>query len=50
VDRCGALVRRASNRKWFRNLVIASVLIEALEGLELRYPDPPPGLDSITIE
>ena len=39
-----------SNRKWFRNLAIASVLIEALESLGLAYPDPPPGLDSITIE
>lgn len=38
------------DRKWYRNLVISKVLIEALEGLDLRYPDPPPGLDAITID
>jgi PPK2 family polyphosphate:nucleotide phosphotransferase len=38
-----------ANRKWFRNQVIANVLIEALEGLDLRYPDPPPDLASVRI-
>ena len=38
-----------ANRKWFRNLLIAEVLIEALEGLDLRYPDPEPELESIRI-
>jgi PPK2 family polyphosphate:nucleotide phosphotransferase len=39
-----------ANRKWFRNHVIAEVLIEALEALDLRYPDPPPDLATIRIE
>jgi PPK2 family polyphosphate:nucleotide phosphotransferase len=38
-----------ANRKWFRNQVIAQVLIEALESLDLRYPDPPPDLDKVRI-
>jgi PPK2 family polyphosphate:nucleotide phosphotransferase len=27
-----------ANRKWYRNLVIGSVIIESLEALDLRYP------------
>lgn len=29
-----------ADRKWLRDLVVASVLVEALEGLDLRYPPP----------
>jgi PPK2 family polyphosphate:nucleotide phosphotransferase len=29
-----------ANRKWYRNLVVASVLAETLKGLELSYPKP----------
>lgn len=29
-----------SNSKWYRNLVVARVLVETLEGLEMRYPRP----------
>jgi len=39
-----------SNRKWYRNLVISQVIIETLEGLKMRYPDPEPGLDKIVID
>ena len=39
-----------SDRKWFRNLVISQVIVETLEGLDLRYPDPEPGLDQVVIE
>jgi PPK2 family polyphosphate:nucleotide phosphotransferase len=39
-----------SDKKWFRNLVISTVLVDTLESLDLRYPDPPPGLDQITID
>ena len=38
-----------ANRKWYRNLVIAEVLIETLESLDLRYPDPEPDLESVRI-
>jgi PPK2 family polyphosphate:nucleotide phosphotransferase len=30
-----------SDQKWFRNLVISKVLIETLEGLDMRYPEAP---------
>jgi PPK2 family polyphosphate:nucleotide phosphotransferase len=29
-----------SNHKWFRNLVVSSVLVEELKGMNLRYPTP----------
>ena len=28
-----------SDRKWYRNLVVASVLVDTLEGFEMSYPD-----------
>jgi PPK2 family polyphosphate:nucleotide phosphotransferase len=39
-----------ANHKWYRNLVVASVLIEALDGLDLRYPRPAPGLTDLEID
>jgi len=39
-----------ANRKWYRNLVVAGVIVDTLKGLKMRYPDPPEGLDSIVIE
>ena len=39
-----------SNRKWVRNVVISQVLVETLEKMKLRYPEPEAGLDRIRIE
>lgn len=42
LDRCGTTEAPwlvvPGNRKWYRNLVVAKALIEALERLPLRYP------------
>lgn len=38
-----------ANRKWYRNLVAASIVIEALERMDPQYPEPEEGLDSLTI-
>jgi len=38
-----------ANRKWYRNLVVSQVLIETLERLDLRYPDPVPDIESYVI-
>ena len=38
-----------ANKKWYRNLVISTVLIDALEGLNMRYPDPEDGLEDVVI-
>lgn len=39
-----------ANRKWYRDLVIGTVLVETLEKLEMRYPEPAEDLDKIVIE
>ena len=33
-----------SNHNWRRNLVVARAIVEAIQGLDLRYPEPPAGL------
>ncbi len=39
-----------ADRKWFRNYLVAQVVVKTLEGMRLRYPDPPPGLEHHHIE
>lgn len=39
-----------SNRNWYRNLVIASVIVEALERLDMHYPEPTEDLSAVIIE
>ena len=38
-----------ANKKWYRNLVVSQVLVQALEELDMHYPPPPPGIDEIQI-
>jgi PPK2 family polyphosphate:nucleotide phosphotransferase len=39
-----------ANRKWYRDLVVASVLVSALEAMELRYPPPKQDLTGVVVE
>ena len=39
-----------ANKKWYRNLVVATILVDALEKLDMRYPEPEEDLDGIVIE
>ncbi|MFQ5616273.1 MAG: polyphosphate kinase 2 family protein [Anaerolineales bacterium] len=39
-----------SNRKWYRNLVIASVIVDTLKGLNMAYPEAEEGLDDLVVE
>jgi PPK2 family polyphosphate:nucleotide phosphotransferase len=39
-----------ANSKLARNLMVSALLIETLEGLDMRYPDPAPGIAEITID
>jgi len=39
-----------ANRRWFRNLVVSHVLVDALEKLPLHYPVPMHQLDGIVVE
>jgi PPK2 family polyphosphate:nucleotide phosphotransferase len=38
-----------ADRKWYRNLVISSVLVETLEGFRMQYPDPEDDLGNVVI-
>ncbi len=38
-----------ANRKWYRNLVVASVIVETLRGLNMRYPEQVENLDHVVI-
>ncbi len=39
-----------ANRKWYRNLVISSIVISTLEGLKMKYPQPEENLDKVVID
>jgi PPK2 family polyphosphate:nucleotide phosphotransferase len=39
-----------ANRKWYRNLVISTVLIDTLESLGMKYPESVEGLEGIRVE
>jgi PPK2 family polyphosphate:nucleotide phosphotransferase len=39
-----------ANHKWYRNLVVAEVLVNALKGLKMSYPAPKDDLSNIVIE
>ena len=39
-----------ANRKWYRNLYVSTVIVEAMEKLNMQYPPAPKGLDKIEIE
>jgi PPK2 family polyphosphate:nucleotide phosphotransferase len=39
-----------ANRKWYRNLVISRILVDTLEGLDMRYPAPEKGLDKVVVD
>ena len=39
-----------AGRKWYRNLVVASILVDALEALDMEYPPAEEGLESIVID
>lgn len=38
-----------ANRKWYRDLVVSTILVETLERLNMTYPPAEPGLEDITI-
>lgn len=39
-----------ADKKWYRNLVIASVLVEALEKLDIGRPEPEEDLEGVVVE
>jgi PPK2 family polyphosphate:nucleotide phosphotransferase len=39
-----------ADKKWYRNLVISEILIKALDDLDMSYPPPMPGLDTVVVD
>jgi PPK2 family polyphosphate:nucleotide phosphotransferase len=39
-----------ANKKWYRNLVVAKILVQALEKLDLREPEPEEDLTGVVID
>ena len=39
-----------ANHKWYRNLVVCTVIVETLKSLKMRYPEPEVNLDRIVIK
>jgi polyphosphate kinase 2 (PPK2 family) len=39
-----------ANKKWYRNLVISRILVETLEGLNMKFPEPEENLNGMVIE
>ncbi|NND01334.1 MAG: polyphosphate kinase 2 family protein, partial [Acidimicrobiia bacterium] len=36
-----------ANRKWYRNYVIGKIIVDTLEGLDMKFPDPEEGLEGV---
>jgi len=39
-----------SNRKWVRDLVISSVLVDTLKNLKMKFPESEENLDGVVVE
>ena len=39
-----------ADRNWVRDLYVCSVIVSTLRDLNMRYPDPAPGLDKIVVQ
>lgn len=39
-----------ANRKWYRDLVISSALVERLGGLKMKFPEPEGNLEGVVVE
>ena len=39
-----------ANHKWFRNLAVSQILVDVLEGMDLKYPKPAADLSAIKFE
>ena len=39
-----------ANRKWYRNVIVATVLADVLEGLKMKFPEPEEDLSKIELK
>jgi polyphosphate kinase 2 (PPK2 family) len=38
-----------ADRKWYRNLVISKILVNQLESLDMKFPEPEEGLEQVVV-
>jgi len=38
-----------ANRNWYRNLAVGRIIVETLQGFDMKYPQPAEKLDGIVI-
>jgi hypothetical protein len=38
-----------ANKKWYRNLVIARIIADALEAMDPQFPQPEEGIEGVVI-
>ena len=38
-----------ANRKWYRNYVVMKAIVDTMRDMDLHYPEPPEGLDTVVI-
>jgi polyphosphate kinase 2 (PPK2 family) len=39
-----------ANHKWYRDLVISKILVDTLEGLNMKFPEPEEDLEGVVVE
>jgi len=39
-----------ANHKWFRNWVLSETIVKTMEELKMKFPEPPDGLDKVTVK
>jgi len=39
-----------ADHKWYRNLAVAQILAATMAGMDLRYPEPEPGIEGLIVE
>ena len=39
-----------ANHKWYRDLVISTTLVNTLEGLNMKFPEPEENLEGVVVE
>jgi hypothetical protein len=39
-----------ANRKWYRDIVVSTILVQALEAMNLQYPKPTEDLTGVVVE
>ena len=39
-----------ADRKWYRNLLVSEIVVDALERLDMQFPPPEEGVEGLIVE